>query len=496
MSEEKAPAASKPQTPSGLKNQDLREWLFAVEEMGELKHVKGAHWDLELGAITEINNLQRGSCLLFDEITDYPSGYRVVTGTTGSPGRMAASLGFPSSVNNAELVQELRGKPHEWESLASQFPPQYVDSGPLLENVKSGDQVNLWEFPVPKWHEKDGGRFIGTGSVVVTKDLDSDWINLGTYRMMVHDERTCGLNMVAGKHGRQQIDRYFQAGKPFPVVASMGHHPLLFLFAGVEVSYGLSEYNYVGAILGEPVRVIKGEVTGLPMPAASELVLEGWCHPGKLKNEGPFGEFHGYYSFGESEAPVLEVERIYHRNNPIIFGTPPGRPPHDYSYSKTVMRSALLVEALEKAGVPDVVGCWAHEVGGARMLLTVSIKQRYQGHARQAGLVASQCQVGAYLGRYVMVVDEDIDPSNLEEVMWAVVTRSDPARDIEILHRTWGSKQDPQNVTFDQKVPYNTRAIIDACRAYEYLDVFPAVSEASPGLVKQIKEKWGDLLDV
>ena len=104
------------------------------------------HWDLELGAITEINNLQRGSCLLFDDITDYPSGYRVVTGTTGSPGRMAASLGFPCSVNNAELVQALRGKPHEWESLASQFPPQYVDSGPLLENVKSGDQVNLWEF--------------------------------------------------------------------------------------------------------------------------------------------------------------------------------------------------------------------------------------------------------------------------------------------------------------------------------------------------------------
>jgi UbiD family decarboxylase len=312
--------------------------------------------------------------------------------------------------------------------------------------------------------------------------------------MMVHDQKSCALNMALGKHGRQQIERYFQEGKPFPVIASMGHHPLLFLFAGLEVAYGLSEYNYVGAIQGEPVQVVRGEVTGLPMPAYSELALEGWCHPGNYKMEGPLGEFHGYYSGSEKAAPVLEVERIYHRNDPIILGTPPGRPPHDYSYSKTVIRSALLHEALEKAGVPGVVSCWADEVGGARMLLVVSIKQAYQGHARQAGLLACQCHVGAYLGRYVIVVDEDIDPSNLQDVMWAVVTRSDPARDIEIIKRAWGGTGDPQRVTFTDKVPYNTRGIIDACRSYEHRDVFPPVAEASPEFRQQIQEKWKDLL--
>ena len=113
-------------------------------------------------------------------------------------------------------VQMLRGKPQEWENQASEFPPEYVDSGPILENVKSGDEINLLEFPVPKWHELDGGRFIGTGSVVVTKDLDSDWINLGC---LPHDgarREDLRLNMVAGKHGRQQLDRYFSEGKPFP----------------------------------------------------------------------------------------------------------------------------------------------------------------------------------------------------------------------------------------------------------------------------------------
>ncbi len=491
---EKVTAVPKTETPSKPSSWDLRGWMAKVEELGELKHVSGAHWDVELGGIAEINNRQRGPSLLFDDIADYPSGYRVLTGTTGSATRLAATLALPTNLSDAELVQMLRGKPQEWENQASEFPPEYVDSGPILENVKSGDEINLLEFPVPKWHELDGGRFIGTGTVVVTKDLNSDWINLGAYRMMVHDEKTCALNMVAGKHGRQQLDRYFSEGKPFPVVVSIGHHPLLFLFAGLEVSYGTSEYNYVGGILGEPVQVIKGEVTGLPMPAASELVLEGWCQPGNFKMEGPLGEFHGYYSATEKGAPVLEVERVYHRNDPIILGTPPAKPPHDYSYSKSVMRSAMLHEALEKAGVPGVVGCWADEVGGARMLLVVAIKQGYQGHARQAGLVASQCHVGAYLGRYVIVVDEDIDPSNLENVMWAVVTRSDPVRDIEFIHRAWGSKGDPQRVTFEQKVPYNTRAIIDACRAYEYLDVFPPVAEASPELEKKLRKKWKDIL--
>ncbi|MBI2822606.1 MAG: UbiD family decarboxylase [Acidobacteria bacterium] len=473
---------------------DLRAWLALVEQLGELRHVRRADWNLELGAIAEINNRQRGPCLLFDDIVDYPSGYRVVTGTTGSPARLAATLRFPTHLGTAELIQALRSKPQEWASRAPNFPPQYVDSGPVLENIKSGGQINLLEFPAPRWHELDGGRYLGTGDVVVTKDLDSDWINLGTYRMMVHDERSCGLLMALGHHGRDQMERYFKAGKPFPVVVSLGHDPLLFLFSGLEVPPGVSEYTYAGAVADERIKVIRGELTGLPMPAESELVLEGWCRPGNFRKEGPFGEFHGYYTAVDDPAPVLEVERVYHRSDPILFGAPPARPPHDYSYSKTVMRSALLHDALERSGVPGVVSCWADDAGGSRMLLIVSIRQQYQGHARQAGLVASQCHVGVWLGRYVIVVDDDIDPSNLADVMWAVATRSDPARDIQILERAWGTRVDPLNVTFEQKLPYNSRGIIDACRPYEYRDVFPRVAEISPDLEKQIREKWRALL--
>ena len=486
-------AESNSNAPARSAAQDLRAWLDRVEALGELKRVSGAHWNLELGCITEVNNRQRGPCLVFDDIVDYP-GFRLVTGATGSPARLAATLRLPTGLSTPQLVEVLRGKSHEWSARAKDFPPQYVDSGPILENITSGEDVNLFDLPAPFWNDRDGGRFLGTGDAVVTKDPDSDWINVGTYRMMVHDKRTCGVHLAANHHGRIHMERYFKAGKPLPILASLGHDPLLFLYAGVELPPGMCEYIYVGAVMGEPVKVVRGELTGLPMPAGAEIVIEGFCRPGNMKKEGPFGEFLGYYTPSETPHAVVEVERIYHRNNPILLGSPPGKPPHDYSYSKTVIRSALLHDALEKAGMPGIVSCWADEVGGSRTLLVISIRQQYQGHGRQVGILASQSHVGYWLGRYVIVVDDDIDPSNLTEVMWAVSTRCDPGRDIEILQRLWGTKIDPISVTHPGDVQYSSRAIIDACRTYEFRDSFPPVAESSPELQQKIRAKWKSVL--
>jgi UbiD family decarboxylase len=184
---------------------------------------------------------------------------------------------------------------------------------------------------------------------------------------------------------------------------------------------------------------------------------------------------------------------VYYRNDPIIVGSPPAKPPNDYSYSKAVMRSALLFDALLAAGVPDVHSVWAHEIGGARMFNVVAIRQRYAGHARQAGHILNQCGVGAYMSRYTVVVDEDIDPSNLQEVMWAVATRTDPEVDIDIIKRGMGSKNDPMFVAYRYNAPFNSKAIIDACRPYDHLHEFPAVAEASKELQAQVREKWKDL---
>lgn len=473
---------------------DLRAWLDEVRKFGELKEVTGADWKLELGAISELNvKKDPNSALLFDDIPGYPKGFRVLTCSTSSPGRLSSILRLGVEKNHHALVQKLRGKPASWQAQASNFNPVYVERAPVFENIKGDGKVDLLTFPSPLWHELDGGRYIGTGCCVVTKDFDSEWVNVGTYRVQLHDKKSVGLDMIPGKHGAIQYDKYMKAGKRFPVAIVLGCDPLGYLISGIEVPFGMCEYNYIGAILGEPVSVVKGEVTGLPFPAASEIVIEGWAHPGDVRTEGPFGEFHGYYPGKEGTAPAVQIERVYYRNDPILMGSPPAKPPNDYSYSKAVMRSALLFDALLAAGVPDVKAVWAHEIGGARMFNVVAIKQRYAGHAKQAGHILNQCGVGAYMSRYAVVVDEDIDPSNLQEVMWAVATRTDPAVDIDIIQRGMGSKNDPMFVAYPYSAPFSSKAIIDACRPYEHLENFPAVAEASRELQEQVRKKWKDL---
>jgi UbiD family decarboxylase len=474
---------------------DLRAWLEQVRGLGELKDVLGADWNLELGAISELNvRKSTPPALLFDEIAGCKKGYRVLTCSTSSPVRLSSLLRLPIQKTHKGLVDTLRGKPAQWQRAAPEFDPVLVKTGPVLENRQEEKSVNLEIFPSPLWHEQDGGRYIGTGCCVVTRDLDSEWVNVGTYRVQLIDRNHVALDMVPGKHGRIHYEKYKKAGKPFPVVIVLGCDPLGYLISGIEVPFGMCEWNYVGAILKAPVHVLKGELTGLTFPAASEIVLEGCVEPGDERTEGPFGEFHGYYPGKAGTAPVVTIKRVYFRENPILVGSPPAKPPNDYSYSKAVMRSALLQDSLVAAGVPDVHAVWAHEIGGARMFNVVAIKQRYAGHARQAGHILNQCGAGAYMSRYSVVVDADIDPSNLQEVMWAVATRTDPAIDIDIIQRGMGSKNDPMFVAYPYAAPYSSKAIIDACRPWDHLDEFPAVAEVSRELEAKIRAKWKDVL--
>ena len=472
---------------------DLRTWLAEVEKLGELRHVRGADWNLELGAISELNvKKDVPPALLFDEIEGYAKGFRVLTCSTSSPARLSSILRLPLQRTHHGLVEALRGKPAQWQASAERFPATVVKNGAALEHIER--EVDVLKFPAPLWHELDGGRYIGTGCSVVTRDLDSDWINVGTYRVQVIDRNHVALDMVPGKHGRIHYEKHKAARKRFPVVIVCGGDPLGYLISGIEVPFGMCEYNYIGAILDSPVAVLEGELTGLPFPAASEIVLEGFVEPSDERTEGPFGEFHGYYPGKAGIAPVLTVQRVYYRSDPILMGSPPAKPPNDYSYSKAVMRSALLHDAVVAAGVPDVCAVWAHEIGGARMFNVVSIKQRYAGHARQAGHILSQCGVGAYMSRYSVVVDEDIDPANLQEVIWAMATRTDPAVDIDIIERGMGSKNDPMFVAYRYEAPYSSKAVIDACRPWDHLDDFPPVAEASKELQQKIRAKWKDLL--
>ncbi|MBI2350066.1 MAG: UbiD family decarboxylase [Deltaproteobacteria bacterium] len=471
---------------------DLREWIEIVDGMGELKKIDGVDWNLEMGTLAElVARESKGPvpAVLFDNIKGYPKGYTALCAQNASFKRMALNLGLPLELSGLDLVRAFRQK------LAAHkpIPHKVVNKGPVLENVLSGKDVNLLKFPVPFMHELDGGRFIGTACLVITRDPEEGWVNFGAYRGMVHNENSMGLYISPGKHGRIQRQKYFDQGKPCPVIISVGQDPILFMVSGNEIDYGVSEFDYAGGLKGAPIDVIEGKATGLPFPAQAEIVIEGFMDPKDVQSEGPFGEWTGYYASSTRPEPVVRVENIYHRNNPILCCARPGRPPSDYSLAKCFVKSALIWDQVERAGVPDVKGVWCHEAGGGRLLNIIAIKQRYPGHARQAMLVASQVHAGAYLGRYVVVVDEDIDPTSTFDVLWALATRSDPVESIEIIRRCWSGPLDPR--IQPGKKGFNSRAVIDACRPFEWIKDFPPVAESSPELKEKVRAKWKKVIE-
>lgn len=477
---------------------DLREWIAAVDALGELKTVRGVHWDREMGAMVDMVYRHQGSgkspALLFDDTPGYPSGFRCLYGMMASPRRFGFTLGgidVKTARGNIEYLKQYRRRMQDLQL----FPPVYVDRSPLLENVMEGGDIDLLKFPVPIHHELDGGRYIGTASGVITRDPDTGWINVGTYRIQVHgpDVATCYIS--PGKHGRLHRDRYFERKQHCPAVAVVGIDPMLFLAGRYQVPPGTSELDWVGGMRGEPMEVLRGKYTDLPIPANSEIVMEGEFRCDERRLEGPFGEWPGYYAGGKIEEPVFRIQRVLYRNNPILTCAASMKPPHAHLYERAFTRSAALWEGLEKASVPDIQGVWVHEAGSGRTFNVVSIKQRYYGHARQAGILASQMVPVAYGNRWTIVVDEDIDPSRLEEVVWAMGTRCDPQQDLEIMRKCWSSKIDP--MIFDQNY-YNSRVVVDACIPYEHRNDFSKVAATSPELrakmISKYREQFLELL--
>ena len=476
-----------------LTYEDLRGWITEAERLGEVTVVEGASWEKDIGLCSEVvQHSEKAPCVIFDNVEGCPPGFRVLINFFAGK-RRNMTMGFPTDLSKLELTDAV----NKHMTSVEPIPHVIVDDGPVFENVLEGDDVDIAKFPAPLWHDIDGGRYIGTGCYNVTRDPDTDWINLGTYRVMIHNEKQVGFYISPGKHGRVHRDKYEAEGKPMPACIVLGGDLMTFLMGCTEIPTGECEYDTVGGYRGKALECVIGKHTGLPFPKDAEIVIEGFVHPTERKEEGPFGEWTGYYGSLMRAEPVLDIKAIYHRNDPIILGCPPLRPPDELARYRAVTRSAALKQNIAKAGVPDVTGVWAHEVGTARMLLGISIKQRYPGHATQAGHVAAMCHVGAYAGKYVIVVDEDIDVSNLEELIWAMITRSDPATSIDIIHNAWSTPLDPR-IPPEEKAKgnlTNSRAIIDACRPFHWKDEFPPVNAPPPEVMREAHAKWGYLCE-
>ena len=479
--------------------EDFREFIDACRKVDKVKDIDGADWNLEIGAITEIMEVEdqdNHPLLMFDNIKGYPKGYRVASNFMNTPRRTALAMDMPLDASKTDLIKL-------WKDRVKSFapiPPIEKTNGPVLENVDRGDKVDLFKFPTPKWHELDGGRYLGTACMVITKDPDEGWVNLGVYRLQIHNKNTLGLYISPGHHGSIMMRKWWAKGQSCPVAVTFGQEPGIWVAATYAVNYGISEYDWAGWARGKPVEVLKAPVTGIPIPTTTEIAIEGEIPPPEKESmvEGPFGEWPGYYAHGAMTEPIVKVKTVLYRNNPIIAGAPPIKPTTLYSHG-IPFGAAVLWDTLEKAGIQDVKGVWTYfcstSGGGGLPFIAISLKQRYPGHAKQALLVAAGARSGGYLGRYVVVVDEDIDPANLREVMWAVASRSDPATSLDIVRDTWSTYLDPR-IPPEKRAKgemTNSRGLINACRPFDWIKDFPPVNEISPDLKAKTIQKWPQL---
>ncbi len=466
---------------------DLRDWIERVDELGELTRIAGADPDVDVGGLTDLYQWDMGNpALLFDGMPGYRPGHRILSNVLTSLPRLALTLNLDVAHSKRAFVDALRNQ------LATlrPIPATVVDDGPVMANRQSGDAVDLTRFPAPRWHPRDGGQFLGTGDIVVMRDPDGGWVNAGTYRVQVQGPRTVTIYISAGKQGQLIQEKYWKRGEACPVVVCVGMDPLLLLQGGYEVEAGVSEFDTAGGIRGESVPVIHGPLTGLPFPASAELALEGEMPPGETLPEGPFGEWAGYYASGQRPAPVMHVKNVFFRDDPIILGCLPGKPPNDNTFFRSPMRGAVLWNDLERSGIPGITGAWSHEAGGGRLFNVISIRQMYPGHAKQVGMAAASARAGAYANRWVVVVDEDIDPTDSNEVIWALCTRTDVVRDIDVMRRAWSSILDPMAYQGDGPGWFNDRLIIDACRPYDRRATFPAVARVTAEEATDLRHRW------
>jgi UbiD family decarboxylase len=467
---------------------DVREFLALVDKLHALRRIEGADARFEVGAITELAaGMADAPALLFDSIKGFPRGLRIFTNSVTSPQRAALALGIDPALRPLDALKAWMEK----RRTLTPHAPALVKDASFLQNALTGDAVDLAQFPAPVWHHGDGGPFIGAGSIVIMRDPDSGWINASIYRIQVQGPRRVTVQFDhAGRHGAIIAKKYWDQGKPCPLAVVNGEDPALFIAGFEYLAAGQSEYEFAGAIKGAPIEVHPGPQTGLPLPAHAEMVLEGHLLPMSETTlpEGPFGEFTGYYASEARPAPVMEVTGVFHRSDPILLGSPPMKPPR--FHFGLPLRAATIWQNLDAAGVTDVVGVWQHV---SQLMTVVALKQRYDGHAKRAALVAA---AHSYMARIVVVVDEDVDCSSINDVMWALATRCEPSEQIDIVRNAWSSALDPRIHPDDKLagISAHSKLIIEACRPFSWRDRFPPTSALSQEQMRAIEEKWGEQL--
>jgi len=430
-----------------MKYKDLRDFIKQLEDKGELVRVTHeVDPNLEMTEICDRTLRAAGPAILFEN----PKGFAtpVLANLFGTPKRVAMGMG-EDSVEALREVGELlaflkepeppKGLKDAWEKLpifkqVLNMAPKVVSKAACQKIVLEGDDVDLTKLPIQTCWPGDAAPLI-TWALVVTKGPNKDRQNLGIYRQQVIAKNKVIMRWLAHRGGALDYKDWQEKhpGEPFPVAVALGADPATILAAVTPVPDSLSEYGFAGLLRGDKTEVVKCIGSDLQVPASAEYVLEGYLMPGEEADEGPFGDHTGYYNEVES-FPVFTIERITHRKDPIYHSTYTGRPPDEPAILGLALNE-VFVPILKKQ-FPEIVDFYLPPEGCSYRMAVVSMKKQYPGHAKRIMLGVWSFLRQFMYTKFVIVTDDDINVRDWNDVIWAMTTRMDPARDTTIIENT------------------------------------------------------------
>ncbi len=475
-----------------LRWHDLREWLQLVEAHGSLRRVT-AEVDPaeELSAITFMATRRKTSpALMFEKFRDNPLGARILINILGaSRERYALAIGQDPGTPVRDLVEATR------RIMKRRIAPRRIakTDAPVNEIVWRGEEIDLTKFPVPRFWPLDGGAFIGTGCISLTADPASGRINVGVYRQQLHGKNRIGLNFVPGRDGQTDCEAAWAQGRPCEIVCAFGIDPVLMMVGSQRFPRTESELDVAGGIMGRPVELTEAEYVGLPIPARAEIVIEGLVREGDVEMEGPLGEFHGFYSGTASKKPVIEVKAVHMRRNPILTAALMATYPScEIGEHQAIMRAARIFDNLDRIGIPGIRGVYCHPAAASgNCLVVVSLTQMYPGHSAQALALTAQCPAATYYTKWIIAVDDDVDPTDFDDVMWAMSTRCNPDGDLDILRNTMSFRADPSLAP--EAKPYGSKVLVNACTPYRHLGQPPLRTLVRRSMYERVSRRWSEL---
>ncbi len=462
---------------------DLRSFIDYLREGGQVQEINAQvdkTW--EVGTICRENFDREGPALIFNRIDGYKTP--LVVGVLGTLQRYGMALGIPPKTSAfVEVWRKAYDNP---------IKPVKVQQAPCKE-VKTTD-IDLFRdpFPVPVWHPLDAGPELGTFHAVITKDPETGWTNLGTYRNQILEKDKLGCLVIPYRHVGLHWHKWKNLGKPMPVAIALGLDPCLNMTAVSAVPAEVCEYDVAGGLQGRPIEVIEAETSDLLVPANAEIIIEGEMPIDHFyPEEAPFGEFTGYMGTKRYDSHFIVVKCVTYRRDPYFQGTYEGRPPSESTVARCAGRSAAMIEHLKRAGIPGIVDVCVTPGGCAGFHAAVAIEKRYPGHVRDVfGHVWGHPTLFC---KHVTVVDADIDPWNPMQVEWAVSTRVQADRDIEIVRNGKSIVLDPSQVPSMRG--WSALMGVDATKPIdEYerdkTEEFPATTDPLPEWIKRVRERW------